>query len=243
MKGQQYLFDPNKYSPRKTASESEFQEQLSEFLPEFFHAFEYAFEKMCAERTSLRANEINSRWPANAINRYVYSWLTDNPKTLPFIKKQSNTFYFEYGQYKLTFKKVDNNYRPSYIATEQSQMLERNLTSSDEDTLSVIFIGYQVDDTWSQLKGAYALSRNGDQLKWRIDLDNLESSHNANSQNLRTLDLFSEKTPVSEPEVTLKVKCKDEDNKALDLFLERTLVSEPEVKLKVKRKDKDSKVV
>lgn len=208
-----HLFDLTKYSPRKTASEAEFEENFREFLPDLFYAFEYAFEKMCAERANLKSNEINSRWPANAVNRYVFSWLVENPKTRLFIKKQNNTFYFERGQYKLTFKKVDKYFRPSYNPTEQSLLLERNLTSSDDDLLSVIFIGYQVDDTWSQLKGVHAISRSGDQLNWRIDLENWISAHNANTQ--RTINSSVDKVPVSEPEVKLKVKGKDKDSKAI----------------------------
>lgn len=208
-----YLFDPNKYSPRKTASEAEFKENFREFLPDFFYAFEYAFEKMCAERANLKSNEINSRWPANAVNRYVYSWLVNNPKTLPFIKKQNNTFYFERGQYKLTFKKVDKYFKPSYNPTEQSLLLERNLTSSEDDVLSIIFIGYRVDDTWSQLLGVHAISRSGDQVNWRIDLEDSVSAHNANTQ--RTINSSVDRAPVSEPEVKLKVKDKDKGRKAI----------------------------
>lgn len=201
-----YLFDPDKYSLRKTASEAEFQEQFREFLPDFYLAFEYAFAKMCDERSCLRSNEINSRWPANAMNRYVYSWLVDNPKTLPYIKKQNNTFYFEMGQFKLTFKKVDKHFRPSYIPTEQSLLLERNLSSSADDLLSIIFVGYQVDSTWSQLNGVHAISRNGEKLNWRIDLEIWASGNIMATQNVKTLNLFEDKAPVSEPEVKLKVK-------------------------------------
>lgn len=41
----------------------------------------------------------------------------------------------------------------------------------DEDRSSIIFAGYQVDDTWSELNGAYAVNLLGNQIKWISDLD------------------------------------------------------------------------
>lgn len=211
----QYLFDPDKYLARKTASEAEFVEHFKDFLPDFFYAYEYAFDKMCEQRATRRKNEITSRWPSDNVNGYVFSWLAENPKTAPFLKKKNNTFYLEMGQYKLTFKKVDKSYKPSYNPTEQSLLLQRNLTSSDDDLMSIIFIGYQVDDTWLMLRGVYAINRSDDKVNWVIDLErNIQNAKSSGSAQIITSSI-AKQVPLPEPDVKLKVKDRDKNSKAI----------------------------
>lgn len=208
----QYLFDRDKYLVRKTASEKEFEDIFKDFLPDFFFAYEYAFLKMCEQRSKRKKNEMTSRWPSDNMNGYIFAWLAENPKTAQFLKKKSNTFYFEMGQYKLTFKKVDSFYRPSYIPTEHSILLQQNLTSSEDDLMSIVFIGYQVDEAWLMLKGVYAISRNGDKLNWVIDLEDKAQGYTMPSISTSILTPSTgDQILLPEPEVKLKIKEQGKD--------------------------------
>lgn len=170
-----YLFDPVEYQPRRSSSETEFQACFEGILPDLHTAISYAFEKMREERSRLTPTEVSSRWPSEAVNRHIYSFLVNNSVTLPFVRKAKNTFYLVKGEYKLTFKKVDNYYKPSYHTTENSYLMEQNLTLDGDDSNSIIFIGYQADKMWSALLGTWAISRKGERVNWVIDFDNLES--------------------------------------------------------------------
>lgn len=197
-----YLFNLNDYQLRKSSSEQEFQECFKELLPDLFAAVSYAFGKMCEERSKLLASEQNARWPAEAINRHVYSFLKNNPKTVHFIKKENNTFYVIKDYYKLTFKKVDKRYKPSYHTTESSYLMLQNLTNEDDDKNAVIFIGYQVDATWSELLKISAISRQGN---WRIDYNDLEVIAEVSPNIPLTIFQDENSQEVSE-EIELKLK-------------------------------------
>lgn len=195
------LFDFSKFPKRESALEVEYLKDFEKLLPEFFWAYQYAFERMREERSRLKTREINSRWPADAINRHVYSYLSSQPTIAPLIKKEYNTFYLEKGKYKLQFKKLNDQYRPSYNYTKRSSLLERNRTWSSNDDKTVIFVGYKVDSTWSSLNGIYSVSLSDRKLNWAVDMEEMVHS----SSSIKTITK-TKHDPVAEPEVKLKVK-------------------------------------
>lgn len=210
-----YLFDPDEYLPRQTATETEFQEHFGEILPDLFHAYEYAFEKMCEKRAARRATEMTARWASDNVNGFLYDWLVNNPRTSLLIRRGNNTFYLETGDYRLTFKKVDQYYRPSYNTNEHNMLLQHNLTASSEDLRSVIFIGYRVDKAWSALEGVYAIDRNGSGINWIIDLGKLAGDVGRADAGQPIAPDPTETNTVPEPELRLKVKDKGKDKKAV----------------------------
>lgn len=197
-----YLFDFSKFPQRESASRSEFEADLEKLLPEFIKAYEHAFQRMCEERSNLSPKEINSRWAPDAINRHIHAWLINHPEFSLLIKKEHNTFYLEMGKYKLQFKKLNDRYRPSYHATKRSSLNESNRTSSRHDLKTIIFIGYQVDATWSDLKGIYAVSLIDKQIDWILDLHDLVSAKNG----IMIFDQDLKPNNIVEPEVKIKVK-------------------------------------
>jgi hypothetical protein len=213
MKKVLYLFDPDEYLPRQTATETEFTEHFKEILPDLYHAYEYAFDRMCEKRSKRKVTEMTARWPSDNVNGFLYDWLVNNPGTSSLIRRKTNTFYLETGEYRLTFKKVDQYYRPSYNTNEHNMMLQRNLTASEEDLRSVIFVGYRVDPSWSVLEGVYAISRNGNDINWIIDLAKFASGAGT-GETLEPIILNpADMDIVPEPELKLKIKDKRKDNK------------------------------
>lgn len=204
-----YLFDFSKFPKRESVSETEYIKDFEKLLPEFFSAYQYAFERMRGERSGLTTREINSRWPADAINRHVYSYLSSQPTIAHLIKKEYNTFYLEKGKYKLQFKKLNDRYRPSYNYTKRSSLLERNRTWSSNDDKTVIFVGYKVDTTWSSLNGVYSVSLSDQKINWIVDMK--ETVHSSSSVKPST---ETRPGPVTEPEVKLKVKDSSRRKKA-----------------------------
>jgi len=164
------LFNPDKYLVRNSASEAEFKREFFEEYDEIFNSFDDAFNKMLTERSRLNPDEMNCRWNSNRVNGFLYAELKSRPEIARFLTKKNNTFYMIRGGFKLSFKKVDNKFRPSYNHTKHSRMLEHNRTESVEDDSAIVYIGYQVDDTWSILSGVYAISRTNDALNWVISL-------------------------------------------------------------------------
>jgi len=199
-----YLFDPCKYQARETASEADFKANFGNLLPIFSDAFNYAFRRMTAERSRRKPTEINSRWFSNTVNCHLYHYLLHNYETGKYVKKGNNTFYLEKSNFRLTFKKVDNRFKPSYNSTRNSEQFERNLTNSLNDTSPIIFMGYQVNETWDVLLGSYAISRDNISLKWRIDLDRKVVS----IPSAKILASNNNERVITEPEIKIRKRKK-----------------------------------
>jgi hypothetical protein len=166
------LFDLSKYEKRKSSEQQEFESKNRDLLI-FFKSCVPLCLKMVHKKVlsviepidqdkNLRAVVMSGLLKGQFLRKYPhYCHKATKQRFKLFVNGES-----------IYLKKLDNNFMPSNILTKESFLIFNQLSSSNTDLGTNIFLGYVVEDDWSKIIGIYAVCIDGDKLLWYSDLKN-----------------------------------------------------------------------
>lgn len=151
------LFDPSKFEARKTADQQEFEDMHKDDLAEFRNIMEQALEMTEAESKKKRPHFKNKNYNATVMNGNISGLLRE--RFPGFVKDGPNDriMFSRKGKYCIYFKKLDSRKMPSNVRTEYAELVAYQKTIPGGDKMPIIFVGYTVDDNWSEITGVYAV--------------------------------------------------------------------------------------
>ena len=99
--------------------------------------------------------------------------------------KQQRYYLDLHPEFRIYFKKLDNKYRPGNVITQHSTSIIRQLALPFyDDQSTIVFIGYQVDKTWSNILGVYAVNILDKKMEWITDITNFGSNYEMSDINI-----------------------------------------------------------
>ncbi|MDP4272693.1 MAG: hypothetical protein Q8907_00255 [Bacteroidota bacterium] len=189
-----HLFDTSKYIRRNLPEQIDFLESLKNELPFFREILEKGYSMTIEERKNKEKSFLDKNWEAITMSGNIKGLLCrEYPENIKIDK--NGRFYFEKSsRYFIYFKKLNRDYLPSNISTEYTQKLYGQYALPSEKPTPIVFVGYQVDNSWENLIGCYAISVKNEEKLWISDLpkiDNINLKYFGTETIIQTDDLSS----------------------------------------------------
>lgn len=164
------LFDFSKFEKRKSADQEEFEQQHKDELPIFNQIMGMAFE-MLTEESSRKARHYKGRnYHAELMSGNIRGLLLDNFPNWVKVGDHDRIMFCKKGTHCLYFKKLDDRKMPNNIRTEYVELVAYQRTIPGGERTPIIFIGYTVDDMWTQLTGVYAVYIEDNKRRWVTEI-------------------------------------------------------------------------
>lgn len=152
---------------------SEFESTLGDYLPLIKSAILNSFAELQKERSIKRPRDLNRNWNANTMNGFIHGQLLDLVPEY-FVELNHGRFGVRFpDKFLLLFKKLNKNLHPESISTLTSNNYLDQLTTSDSETETVVFIGFTVNKTWDQITGIFAVNIISGVIDWVFDFDDI----------------------------------------------------------------------
>lgn len=198
-KGNQ-LFPDYQMIKRENPSQVDFEQVFSSDIMFLGEIINDSFEMMKRERMDRPPHFRNKNWHAGTMNSNIQGKLFERYGGL--VKTKDGRFFLQLNGKILYFKKLDRKTKkPSHIKTWNSNKLMNNYATLFEEANPIIWIGYCVDSSWSNLTGIYAVSIDENVTNWITDLSN----YNSDSSEVYPINnIGPDLDPVSKPLVTIK---------------------------------------
>lgn len=198
-KGNQ-LFPDYQMIKRENPSQIDFERVFSSDIKLFDEIINESFEMMKSERKNRPPHFRNRNWHADTLNSNIQGKLIESYGGL--VKWAGGRFFVKMNGKIFYFKKLDSKTKmPSHIKTRNANKLMNNYATLFEEANPIIWIGYCVDSSWSNLTGIYAASIDENVINWITDLSNFDSD----SSVVYTLNKIDpDGDSVSKPLVTIK---------------------------------------
>lgn len=196
-----FLFDMSKYDRRKTLSQIEFEKTNKEVLLAFPAAVDWALKRTHEEMSTIEPICIHPNLPATHMAGFVSGKMKMLfPDQCPL--KATRRFMMITRTSCLYVKKLDKNLRPSNIETFESTVILNQRSTSSDDTLTNIFLGWTATEDYSQITGKYAVCIDGNNVLWYLNLTSFGSTGDP------TTDAVPPTTtdPQISPAVEIKIK-------------------------------------
>lgn len=172
-KGNQ-LFPDYQMIKRENPSQMDFEQVFSSDIKVFGEIITESFEMMKNERKYRPPHFRNRNWHADTLNSNIQGKLIERYGGL--VKWDGGRFFLKMNGKIFYFKKLDEKTKlPSHIKTKNSTKLMHNYATLFEDANPIIWIGYCVDSSWSNLTGIYAESIDENVINWITDLSGFDS--------------------------------------------------------------------
>lgn len=198
-KGNQ-LFPDYQMIKRENPSQMDFEQVFASDNKLIGEIINDSFEMMKSERMNRPPHFRNRNWHADTMNSNIQGKLIDQFGGL--VKMQGGRFFLKMNGKILYFKKLGSKTKkPSHITTRNATKLMNNYATLFEEPNPIIWIGYCVDSSWTNLTGIYAVAIDENEINWISDLSNYNSDlSEVYSINKNGPDI----DPVSKPLVTIK---------------------------------------
>lgn len=169
------LFPDCQMIKRVSPSQREFEEYFSSELSVFDEILTKSFLMLKQEEEKRPPHYRNRNWHPNTMNSNVQGLLIDHFGG--HVKLINGRYFLSlYGKL-LSFKKLDScTLKPTHNETSFSSRLVNQFALPMEEPNPIIWVGYCVDNPWNNLMGTYALSMDGNELNWVVNLSNEEST-------------------------------------------------------------------
>lgn len=172
-----YLFSEEEMYPRKKVSQSEFEESISGVSMQIVNACYDGFrECLDLSQTHRGAARMRNFKPTN-LNSLMAEKLMESFQDSSGIDSDGR-FYLSIGGGKLFLKKVDSSFKHKNIQTKNVGMYNKQLSASNQDSSPITFIGYQVDESYTNITGVYAIHYENGDISWVSDVEYIASKSN-----------------------------------------------------------------
>ena len=200
-KGNQ-LFPDYQMIKRENPSQMDFEQVFSSDNKLFGEIINDSFEMMKNEMLNRPPHFRNRNWHADTLNSNIQGKLIDMYGGL--VKMKGGRFFLKMNGKILYFKKLDSKTKkPSHVKTWNANKLMNNYATLFEEANPIIWIGYCVDSSWSNLTGIYAASIDENVINWITDLSN----YNSDSSEVYSINKIGpDLDPVSKSLVTIKTR-------------------------------------
>lgn len=173
-KGNQ-LFPDYQMIKRENPSQMDFKQVFSSDIKLFGEIITESFEMTKSEKQKRPPHFRNRNWHANTFNSNIQGKLIDQYGGL--VKLQGGRFFLKLNGSIFYFKKLDSKTKmPSHIKTRNANKLMNNYATLFEEANPIIWIGYCVDSSCSNLTGIYAVSIDENAINWITDLSDFDSN-------------------------------------------------------------------
>lgn len=192
------LFDVSKFETRKTADQEEFEELHRGDLQEFAKIFKEAFSMMKEESADKPQHFKNKNYHATVMSGNVAGLLRENFPNAVKDGPHDRLMFSREGKFCLYFKKLDGRKKPSNVRTEYAELVAYQKTIKGGDKMPIIFIGYTVDDSWSELTGFYAVYIDNGKRVWVTTFsDESDSSNGTPVVDIKPIEPVAPRTRVA----------------------------------------------
>ena len=172
-----YLFTEEEMYPRKKVSQSEFEESISGVAMQIVNACYDGFQE-CLELSKAHSGAARMRnFKPTILNSFMDEKLMESFKDSSGIDSDGR-FYLSIGEGKLFLKKVDSGFKHKNIPTKNVGMYNNQLSASDQDSSPITIIGYQVDESYTNITGVYAIHYENGDISWVSDVEYIASNSN-----------------------------------------------------------------
>lgn len=172
-----YLFSEEEMYPRKKVSQSEFEESISGVSVQIVNAC-YDGLRECLELSLAHSGAARMRnFKPTTLNSLMNGKLMESFKDSSGIDSDGR-FYLLIGEGKLFLKKVDSGFKHKNIPTKKVGMYNNQLSCSDQDSFPITIIGYQVDESYTNIIGIYAIHYENGDISWVSDVEYIASKSN-----------------------------------------------------------------
>jgi len=194
------LFPDYQMIKRDNPSQREFEQGFLSDIPIFDNIINESFMRMKRESLGRPPHFRNRLWNAVTMNSNIKGLIIEQYGGLA--KVIDGRFCLKLNGKILFFKKVDLKTKmPFHNETITSKKLVNNLATLFETPDPIIWIGYCVDDSWTNLLGIYAESFDGNVVNWITDLSSFGACSTVNY-------IFNKITPaidsIQNPLVSIK---------------------------------------
>jgi hypothetical protein len=193
------LFPDYQMIKRENPSQIDFERVFSSEIKSFVEIISESFELLKSEKATRPPHYRNRNWCADTLNSNIQGKLIE--KFGRQVKWADGRFFLRLNGKSLFFKKLDNRTKmPSHIKTRNSNKLVNNYATLFEEANPIIWIGYCVNDTWSDLIGIYAVSIDENSINWITDLSNFYDALSVDEQTVS----IEQELPVRKSLVRIK---------------------------------------
>ena len=175
---EQFLFDRDKFLKRPDANQQKVNEAILPYLPIIHEAFEESFRTYHNMISPLPPSYFTPQYPATTLNGILWGKLREKLTGHRFIDTaEKRTFWILDDKYWVTIKKLNNDYKPSNIPTQNTRRILTQYAPKAESTCPILFLGYRISHgDWTEPEGIYVTYVDQEKdIHWVTDLSLLSS--------------------------------------------------------------------
>lgn len=190
------LFDIDKFEKLNSADEEAVITDLETEFPKIINIHRNSYNNTVLSVKEMNQNKITKLSHCQRMNENVRGGIIEeysmgNVKIAP-----NDVFYLDWlGKYKIYFKKLNENFHPSYNMTIKSEKRLYQTKEHKNDTRPILYFGFIVDKNWTVFTGSYLVKIDNNELVFKIDL----IEHCRLKQNIK---------PVERKPIEIKVSAK-----------------------------------
>ena len=172
------LFDLSDLEKRKTANQQDFENQNLDLLTAFAGMVNRSFERLNSEILStVELTSRNKHLKAIAVNGFLMGELIQSfpeyCRAATKVRFNLKTPTGEWIYVKKLFEDKNKKRRPKNASTKNNTKIYHQLSDSETDTCSNVFLGYTALDDMTAATGYYAVCIDGETELWVSDLKTL----------------------------------------------------------------------
>jgi hypothetical protein len=173
------LFDVTKFESRKTAAQTEFEELHKEDLKEFLKIIRKAFEMTKTESKQKARHFKNRNYNATVMSGNIIGLIREQFPNEVKEGPNDRAMFSRNGKFCLYFKKLNDRKMPNNVKTEYAELVAFQKTLPGGDQMPIVFVGYTVNEEWSEIAGVYAVYIQDNKRVWVtvIDENNADDSN------------------------------------------------------------------
>lgn len=173
------LFDVSKYETRKTADQEEFEELHKADLQEFLKVVHDAFLMTKKEGKKKPQHFKNKNYNATVMNGNIAGLLREKFPDQVKDGLNDRLMFSRQGKFCIYFKKLNERKMPSNVRTEYAELVAYQKTIPGGDKMPIIFVGYTVNEDWSEITGVYAVYIQDNKRVWVTTINDDANSGDA----------------------------------------------------------------